>query len=40
MAFFTIGSSVVAGGFFGGANGLVAGLRETQNLPSKVRYSQ
>lgn len=40
MAFFTIGSSVAAGGLFGGINGLAAGLKETRNLPPKVRYSQ
>lgn len=40
MAFFTIGSSVSIGGLIGGANGLIAGMKETRNLPPKVRYSQ
>ena len=40
MAFFTIGSSVTIGGFLGGMNGLFAGMKETKNLPSKIRYSQ
>lgn len=40
MAFFTIGSSVVVGGFLGGINGLFAGMNETRNLKGNVRYSQ
>lgn len=40
MAFFTIGSSVALGGMFGGMNGLIAGMKETKHLVSKIRYSQ
>ncbi|RNA41956.1 mitochondrial import inner membrane translocase subunit Tim23 [Brachionus plicatilis] len=40
MAFFTIGSSVCAGGFLGGLNGFLSGIRETKNLSGNIRYSQ
>lgn len=40
MAFFTIGSAVCAGGFYGGMNGLFTGIKETKNLTGNVRYSQ
>jgi hypothetical protein len=40
MAFFKIGGSVIAGGAFGGINGLYQGLNETANLKGSVKRTQ
>jgi hypothetical protein len=40
MAFFTIGAAVTAGGLFGGVNSLFRSIKETQGLPSKIKYTQ
>jgi hypothetical protein len=40
MAFFTIGAALTTGGFFGGVNGLVQGVKETKGLSKNVRYTQ
>lgn len=40
MSFFTIGTAVTLGGFFGGINGTLFGFKETKNLKGNVRYSQ
>lgn len=39
-AFGTIGGSVLIGATAGGINGLYRGLRDTQNLPMKIRRTQ
>ena len=39
-SFSAIGSAVGLGGLFGGVSGLLTGLKETQNLSGKIRYSQ
>jgi hypothetical protein len=40
MAFLTIGSSVLAGGIYGGLSGFVRGLGETKTLSKNVRNTQ
>ena len=39
-SFSAIGGAVGLGGLFGGLSGLATGLKETQNLSGKIRYSQ